>query len=235
MREKMMIKSKKKNQKLVRKSPNYEPYDIVIIVSEGTETEPNYFNALIDDERLSTTNVSVTGECGSDPVSVVNHAIFLIRDRDKDSNLERKIDRVYCLIDRDEHPNFDAAIDKIYQFNKSYGKDIIIPIRSYPCFEYWYICHFESTRKAFNRTGKKSPGMVCESYLNTIWRSKFNKDYSKIEKFNYNELKANLNSALKVSERSLKDALSIGALNPSTEIHLLVKYLINMRNPINNN
>ena len=63
----MSIKSRRKNHKLERKSEFLQPYDLILIVSEGEETEPNYFNKMIIREKLSSANVKVTGECGSDP------------------------------------------------------------------------------------------------------------------------------------------------------------------------
>lgn len=162
----MTIKSRRKAHKLERKREFLEPYDLILIVSEGEETEPNYFNRMIIREKLSSANVKVTGKCGSDPVSVVKHAIKLFEERESEINSERKFDEVYCLIDRDEHHNFNDAINRINQYNQKLSKNLIIPILSYPCFEFWYICHFaDASRSPMIRKGGKSPGEVCESHL----------------------------------------------------------------------
>lgn len=230
-----MLNSRRKNTVLQRKSAFLEPYDIILIVCEGSETEPCYFEKLIDKEKLSSANISVTGECGSDPLSVVRHAIDLYKIREEDQNEERKYNRVYCLIDRDEHPQFDAAIDKIHQFNKNVSKDILIPIRSYPCFEYWYICHFEFTRAAINKKGKKSSGNVCEEYLNKIWKSKFGRAYKKSDPDIYSLIENYQTDGIKHSKQALRDAQDILTPNPSTEVHLLVEYLINLKRKPNYN
>lgn len=48
-----------------RKNPR-EPYDVVLIVCEGSKTEPAYFTALKNELRLSSANISIFGkECGS--------------------------------------------------------------------------------------------------------------------------------------------------------------------------
>jgi hypothetical protein len=61
-------------RELERRNPKRSPYDQILIVCEGGKTEPNYFQALIDDLRLNTANVEVDGESGSSPRSVVAHA-----------------------------------------------------------------------------------------------------------------------------------------------------------------
>lgn len=224
-----MILSRRKNRSLHRIDAYLEPYDIVLIVCEGSETEPCYFEKLISKENLSSANIEVTGDCGSDPLSVVNHAIQLLKKREEDQNEERKYDRVYCLIDRDEHHHFDAAINKIYQFNKHISKNILIPIRSWPCFEYWYICHFEYSRAVISKKGKKSPGTVCEEYLNKILKAKFGISYKKSDRQIYSLIEDYQKDGIRHSKQALRDAQDISSHNPSTEVHLLVEYLLNLK------
>ena len=100
-----------------RHSPKFEEYDLVLIVCEGEKTEPNYFKQLIQEERLSSANIVITGECGSDPVSVVKHSIALYKERKKEKNPATLYDRVYCVIDRDSHSNFSKANALIDEFN----------------------------------------------------------------------------------------------------------------------
>lgn len=226
----MSIKSRRKNHKLERKSEFLQPYDLILIVSEGEETEPNYFNKMIIREKLSSANVKVTGECGSDPVSVVKHAIKLFEIRENEINSERKFDRVYCLIDRDEHANFNEALNRINQYNKQKSKNVIVPILSFPCFEFWYICHFEdASRSPINRKGNKSPGEVCESNLNILWKRDFGKNYNKSDGDIYQLLESRVEEAIRRSTRFAKDAIEIDAPNPSTNIHCVVEKLLKLK------
>ena len=224
-----MITSRRKTHKLNRTSQFLEPYDVILIVCEGSATEPSYFNKMIERERLSSANVCVTGECSSDPLSVVNYAIDKFELRNKDQNNERKYDRIYCLIDRDEHANLNSALDKAFQYNKNVGSQIITLIKSYPCFEYWYICNFDLFRGSIKRIGNKSPGAVCESYLNRYWKQEFKKNYNKTDPNNYTLLENKIYDGLKNAKSSLKDAKAVNEENPSTEVHILIEYLLNLK------
>lgn len=62
---------------LNRRKPVRASYDKVLIVCEGSKTEPLYFQELIDHYEIHSANVKISGDCGSDPVSVVNHGIQL--------------------------------------------------------------------------------------------------------------------------------------------------------------
>lgn len=144
----------KRKISLNRNSPKLEEYDLVLIVCEGSKTEPNYFKQLIQDERLSSANIVVTGDCGSDPVSVVKCCIDLYKERKKERNPATLYDRVYCVIDRDTHNNFNQAIGLINNFNKSENKQILFSIKSFSSFEFWYLLHLKNSRSAFHKTGQ---------------------------------------------------------------------------------
>ena len=122
----MARQSKKRSAKLTRGVDKRESYDLVLIVTEGERTEPNYFHNLIKNEKLSSANIVITGECGSNPLSVVNEGLARLK-QSKKGGPSTTYDRVYCLFDRDEHQNFEAAIKKTKDNN-------IEIICSYPCF-----------------------------------------------------------------------------------------------------
>lgn len=54
-----MAKHKIKSGSSSRKIQTREPYDIVLIVCEGSKTEIEYFNGLIKDLKLNTVNVKI--------------------------------------------------------------------------------------------------------------------------------------------------------------------------------
>lgn len=214
---------------LQRKSPKYEEYDLVLIVCEGSKTEPNYFNQLIKVEKLSSTNIEVTGDCGSDPVSVVRHAIELYRERKRERNPSTLYDRVYCVIDRDSHKNFNSAIAQVEAFNKSEGVEKIFSIKSFSSFEFWYLLHFKHSRSAFFKTGLKTASDMCEDCLNIEWKTKFGEKYSKADLNIYNILSPFYTHAVRNAQRCLDDANLTGEYNPSTEVFLLTEYLKGIR------
>lgn len=214
---------------LSRKPPTKQPYDLVLIVCEGEVTEPNYFEDLIDDEGLSSVNIKITGDCGSDPLSVVNYAIALFEARAKENNPGTLFDKVYCLIDRDEHANFDNAIQKAKEYTYENKKNIITIIDSYPCFEYWYLCHFIYSRAFITKTSNKTACDNCIASLNPRWKRLFKSKYDKNSKSPYTKLSNLTDTAIKNAEIALKDALATGQQNPSTKVHELVKYLLTIK------
>lgn len=54
-----------------RKSARREAYDRVLIVCEGTKTEPYYFEGLKAEYNLHSANIRITGNCDSAPISIV--------------------------------------------------------------------------------------------------------------------------------------------------------------------
>jgi hypothetical protein len=96
----------------------------ILIVCEGENTEPSYFNQF----RLSTATVKSVGE-GYNTVSLVNRALEL-------SQLD-KYEQVWCVFDKDDfnEQDFNDAIQiaKSNKFGVAYSNQ---------AFEYWLILHF---------------------------------------------------------------------------------------------
>ena len=194
-----------------RKEATREPYDRVLIVTEGTKTEPAYSRELVACYRLNTANVEVVpSDGGSDPGTVLETATEL---RDGEERLGNPYDRVYCVFDRDEHANFDSA-------SVQAGARKIRLARSWPCFEYWLLLHFEYTRAPFTAVGGRSS---CDSCVGELRRHL--PDYGKAMPGVFERLAAQLDMAKSHARRALSDAASDDEPNPSTEIHELVEYL----------
>ncbi len=70
-----MARRQKPNAKYQRRQPVRQPYDVVLIVCEGTKTEPSYINALRNSLGLSSLNIRVLQPPGNDPMSIVRFAI----------------------------------------------------------------------------------------------------------------------------------------------------------------
>lgn len=113
-----------------RTEPMLVEKPMILIVCEGQNTEPSYFNQF----RLSSATIKSVGE-GYNTVSLVSRAMRLAE--------EAEYDQVWCVFDADpkpgnptQAPNFNTAISLAE--SKGYGVAY-----SNQAFEYWLILHFD--------------------------------------------------------------------------------------------
>lgn len=100
----------KNAEQLKRRASRREAYAKILIVCEGSKTEPRYFGGIRDHYCLNTANVEICGDCDSDPVSVVNHAK---RRYQEEKNAGNPYDKVFCVFDKDSHANYLKALNAI--------------------------------------------------------------------------------------------------------------------------
>src|SRR5690554_4799734 len=100
-------KERQKKQ-LERKQGRRASYDRILIISEGSKTEPNYFREIRAAYRLHTANVEVRpSELGTSPIQVVQYAQELFEKGDRHKNIQpRAFEKVYAVFDRDDHENY---------------------------------------------------------------------------------------------------------------------------------
>lgn len=188
----------------------------ILIVCEGEKTEPNYFEDLVAECRLTAADVKICGrECDSAPISVVQYAENLFNEA------KPKFERVYCVIDRDTHGTFDAAMQLVATRNKDGFKAVV----SYPCFEYWLLLHFKYSRKCYVKTGSRSPGQIAEADLNDEFVKHLKVEYQKGAKGTYWLLNPMMNVAAKHALKAENDAHQTGERNLSTDVVHLINYL----------
>lgn len=202
---------------LQRSRPKRSPYARVLIVCEGGKTEPNYFQALIDDLQLNTANVEVDGKSGSSPRSVVTYAKKRFRQDLALNGSGNSFDHVYCVFDKDEHPTHGEALNSIRDAKPG---NIFQAITSVPCFEFWLLLHFSFTTRPIGRSGSRSPGDNTKDELKNYLPS-----YDKGDKAIYQQLKANTATAIKNAAKVLEATNAAGTDNPSTLVHTLVEFL----------
>lgn len=210
--------SRRKNRDLSRQAPKREAYDMVLIVCEGAETEPRYFKSLIQHEKLSSVNIKVISGERSSPSFVVNTAI---KEKEKQKTYV-PFTKVYCVIDGD----VPHHLNEVKNLARNNDIEMII---SYPCVEYWYLCHFKFSRSPIEQTGNRSAGDNCEYLLNIEWEKEFKEKYEKNLDDVYKQLEPRLEIAIKNAKTALKQAQQEQAFNPSTQVHELVEYLRNIR------
>lgn len=203
---------------LARKKASFLPYDRVLIVCEGSKTEPYYFEEMRECYELSTANVEITGECGSNPGSILKYARDLYRE-----SCDKGIpfDRVYCIFDRDMHDDYEETLKKIAEMKPF---NIFRAIRSVPCFEYWLLLHFVYTTKSYKALENNSSGKQIVSELKG-----YIPEYDKGMRGVFSNLSHQLDFAINNSKRSVQSANDAGNENPSTYVHELVEYLMRIK------
>jgi len=206
----------KSTRSLSRRGAVKDSVPIYLIVCEGNKTEPEYFNDLRNFERLACITVKVCGECGSAPISVVEHALQLYKDLTIGGE---PVEEVFCVFDKDDHESFFRACALIEKSKKE--KIPITAVISVPCFEYWILLHFQYNRAPFQGKGNaSSAGVVCKNVQKHI------KGYTKGAKGLYASLKSKQADAVSHSRRAIEDMNATGQDNPSTHVHTLVEQLL---------
>lgn len=206
--------------KYKRKGVSRSPYLKVLIVCEGSKTEPNYFEEIRIHYELNTANVEITGECGSNPMSVVSYARELYK---KHKDMQVPFDKVYCVIDRDAHTDYSAAKETIRQLTPHNVYEVI---DSVPSFEFWLLLHHEYTTQAFEALRGNSAGNQVLERLKAHMPN-----YGKGSKGVFVELIDLLPNAITHAERLEKAAESSGSENPLTKVHKLVVTLQTLKAP----
>ena len=214
----MASRKPKQTKSLARPNATRAPYAKVLIVCEGEKTEPNYFNELKQHYKISSANIVITGDCGSDPLSIVNHAKKLYSEQ---QDLGDAFDQVYCVFDRDTHANYADAVSTIDTVKR---RAPFHAIRSVPCFEYWLLLHFHYTTKPYSNLANNS---ACDQVLADL-RANYH-GYNKGRSGTFFHLLSRLETAKVNAANSLQAATAQGTDNPSTQIHDIITFLQNIR------
>lgn len=192
-----------------RRPGNRLPRKRLLIVCEGQQTEPNYFEALRKDLRLNSSLVEVEG-LGRGHQTLVEYA-------DKRKRTERDFDEVWCVFDAeagDKRQEFMAAFDMARR------RGIYLAI-SNPAFEYWYLLHFVETSQPFSNGAEVKRRL---SRPDCIPNYEENCDA-------FSCLSGRLERALERADSILKQLHREDDPfpNPSTGVHVLVKTLLAMQ------
>ena len=197
-----------------RKTASRLPKPKVLIVCEGSKTEPDYFDLLKKEYHLLSVVVVKASTIGSAPISVVESAVYLNQQQIKLYGESAAFEKVYCVYDTDEHTSLDEA-KRLIKANKFNG------VISNPCFEYWLLLHFKYTRALFLSSGDKTAATMCQKQL-----KQYLPDYQKTEIFKYFDLLLDtMPVAIANSTQGFTDAIKTNEYNPSTNMHDLIMLL----------
>ena len=133
-------------------------YPRVLIVTEGSKTEPHYFKEIQTAYDLHSANVQVQpGQLGTAPIQVVRYAQQLFEKGDLHKRIAPRVfDQVYAVFDRDDHASYHDALKLAASLDGRLKNDNqqLIPfkaIASVPCFELWLLLHFEDIQAPIHR------------------------------------------------------------------------------------
>jgi hypothetical protein len=218
-RLKRFAREEQKRKKNIRNKRKY-----YLIVCEGEETEPNYFEGLKQDLPngvLTSYQIDVEGK-GRNTQSLLNEALRLKTEYEK--NLSRPVDRLWVVFDRDSFTpqNFNTAIQRCENSN-------IGCAWSNQAFELWYLLHFYYYENAISRIDFKG---LIEDSLKPFLGGEFR--YEKNSKQMYALLKeyGSQEDAIRNSKRLMErfeGRRDYANHNPCTMVWILVEELMKLK------
>ncbi|MBP5789528.1 MAG: RloB domain-containing protein, partial [Neisseriaceae bacterium] len=165
--------------------------------------------------KLSTVTIK---KSDYEPMTIITEVEKLVQQEIKNGN---PFDSVFCVFDKDEQPKYNDALNKLKQLSQKNKVWENADIVSVPCFEYWYLLHFDPTTKPFQKSPKTNS--LSKQVIDEL--KQYIPDYEKSNRNMFQQLVEKLPFAIKNAEKSLAEAEKNQTDNPSTKVHLLVEYL----------
>ena len=130
-----------------RGKPCRKPLPSVLIVVEGTRTEPQYFKALCARLKIAA-EVIVYSPKATDPAGLVRAAIDMKSRRQREVRKSSTLvayDEVWAVFDQEEHLPKDN-INTAWQLAESHKVKLAFSV---PSIEFWFLLHCRQTAKPF--------------------------------------------------------------------------------------
>jgi hypothetical protein len=148
-----MSNARSRQRRPGRRPPFRDPLPRILIVSEGKNTEPEYFKGFAKFCHNSRVTVEIAPEHGV-PKTVVEVARNRKKEAEKKASREKDeniaYEEVWCVFDIDEHPQVGEA--------KEMARDNNIQLAiSNPCIELWLLLHF-----------RENPGMQSRDKIKSM-------------------------------------------------------------------
>lgn len=184
----------------------------ILIAAEGkNKTEKTYFSNFEDGKKSY--NITYARGNNTDPLKLVK---MLIKEIDELKLDLQDDDVAYCIFDTDVDPNKNKIIEEAIQLAK---KNNIKIITSSPCFELWFLLHYDYT----------TANMDSEEVIKRLkeYYPKYEKNiniYPDIIK----EIDLAIDRAKKLEKYQTDNNRRIGTVeaNPNTEVYKIVEYLM---------
>ena len=195
----------------------------ILIVCEGTKTEPNYFEAFAEMRQgVIVYDIEVKG-LGRGTKDVVEKAIYLKGKND--------YDRVWAVFDKDEFPakDFNEAI--------SLGQKNGIEVAwSNEAFELWYLYHFQNVTTGVSRKDYETKISAAVN-ASSKYRSREKYKYAKKNPDNFKIMTTygSMESALRYAETKRGEYTDsrYANHNPCTTVYRLVRQLLGQDEELN--
>lgn len=133
-------------------------YARVLIVTEGSKTEPLYLEEICAAHRLHSANVQVQpSQLGTAPIQVVRYAQQLFEKGDLHKGIRPKsFDQIFAVFDRDDHRSYFDALNLARSLdgrlrNEDKATVGFVAIVSVPSFELWLLLHYEDIQHPIER------------------------------------------------------------------------------------
>ncbi|HAI68861.1 MAG TPA: hypothetical protein DCM38_05405 [Gammaproteobacteria bacterium] len=203
---------------MARRKPSRVLRKTIYIVTEGTNTEPNYFKGIIQQIEKSAEysfDVRLVDTDKTDAVGLVNEATFI--------SIKPEYDEVWAVFDKNGYTQHRQAFDKAEQNNIKIAFSSI-------AFEIWVLLHFERNKTPFGK---------AQSVIDYLREKKYLVDYDKrANTYIYPKLKHRTELAIENAvwlRREMKVALAQGKiyeLNPYTTVDHLVAKILEMHDKV---
>lgn len=190
---------------------------VIILACEGSKTEKNYFKAFFDylirTGNLSPRSYVFANHQHTHPTGVLND---LLHYKGTDGLTYKDFDNKWIVIDRDEE-RLKGEGHSLQDFNNailaSQSKNISVAY-SNPCFEIWYLLHFNYYDSSIDRD-------TAYSKLENIM-----KNYKKGDKSHFTNLFDNLDTAI-INAKKLDDTSALDIYNaqknPITTVYKIIE------------
>lgn len=194
-----------------------------LIVTEGTETEVNYFKNIGSIIETLFRNEIIVDKVSLEVKGTGRSTKVLVNEAIKKRSLKSYSD-VWVVFDKDNNTDFDEAIT----LARNEGLNVAW---SNECFELWLLLHFQNLDSAIHRNDYYSK-LANHFKTKNINGGVYNKNIENI----FDITSPYVNNAIKRSNKLLKDykeskIFYCSKMNPGTNVHELVEELIKYIKP----
>lgn len=190
----------------------------MLIITEGTNTEPTYFRKLRIELEIPAPRVQIRTSNDPTPESVVTKLNEILRE-------ENEFEFIFCVFDRDSHSSFTTAIREIQKLDKRTNLSKIVAIPSIPCFEIWFLLHAVKSTKPYGMIGRPCDDVIEDLKNHSVFANYNKSDCGSI----FSELSKRNTTAIENAKSGLELARLNGS-NPyeedsSSRVYLVVEEL----------
>lgn len=143
----MASRRRQRERRPARRRATREPRRRLLVVCEGSRTEPQYIRGFERHVRNATVEIEIPSEHG-DPRRVVETAKEFARRAQEAATRQGDpflaFDEVWCVFDCDDHERFDEAV------SMARDNDLELAV-SNPCVDLWLLLHFRESPGAQHR------------------------------------------------------------------------------------